>query len=632
MNSIEIIRTGRESYYSKLGRDDYYTAQPDPKGVFLGQGAQDLQIAGNSIEANDTALKNLFAGFSPDGTKCLRRGADQKRASYTLVNPQTKEPVTTLDTFHLSSKEVEQIRLGSTYSKRLQTVVTSNGITNPKEWLKKAGRHFVLTNPTTGEKVKIPKVYHLSGYEVNQIKNGRPDRDLQAICSRYGITDLKKWLHVKHSNSVVAYDNVLSAPKDVSILWALAPNAKTRGKIIAIHNTASREAMKYLEKHSQIRKGQGGNKIEPAKAIFAMFTHTTSRAKDPQLHNHLVQLNIGLTKSGSGALDGREILAARYASGMIYLSKLRRELEASFGVKTFDIHFSQDRGKSFGIDGIPQVLRKAFSKRSVAIKSQSSAEMSDKEKRGIVLKTRQAKDLNLDAQQLLSYWQAQGRKHNFSWNNLVNKAKQPPITNVAKQRATKELIVGSVTEFVHKKGAVSEHQLVSKLCTLAPTNYSLRELNTWSNTFKKTLLTKVDNHKTIPTYRLNLNGLRVLRQQTFFAKIKQLVSKVGKRLQTILRTLYRNKMRFLLLTGKISHKKYNRYVHGTGLPTTILGLRIYQSLGLISKRHANYRIYKLQVKQKPNNGYPLQRFEAAKKYTQLSDSIFRERKKKQQHL
>ena len=33
MNSIEIVRAGRESYYLTLGKDDYYTGMPEPEGV-----------------------------------------------------------------------------------------------------------------------------------------------------------------------------------------------------------------------------------------------------------------------------------------------------------------------------------------------------------------------------------------------------------------------------------------------------------------------------------------------------------------------------------------------------------------------------------------------------------------------
>ena len=33
LNSIDIIHAGRESYYLTLGKEDYYTQGPDPKGV-----------------------------------------------------------------------------------------------------------------------------------------------------------------------------------------------------------------------------------------------------------------------------------------------------------------------------------------------------------------------------------------------------------------------------------------------------------------------------------------------------------------------------------------------------------------------------------------------------------------------
>ncbi|NER31678.1 MAG: TRAP transporter large permease subunit, partial [Symploca sp. SIO1C4] len=41
--TVSIIYTGGESYYLELGKDDYYTAQPEPEGIFLGEGAKTLK-------------------------------------------------------------------------------------------------------------------------------------------------------------------------------------------------------------------------------------------------------------------------------------------------------------------------------------------------------------------------------------------------------------------------------------------------------------------------------------------------------------------------------------------------------------------------------------------------------------
>jgi hypothetical protein len=93
VNSIEIIRAGRESYYLTLGKDDYYTGQPEPEGVFLGKGAASLGILGQEIKERDPKLTHLFNGRTPDGNTELRQGMHTVRQYHTLENPLTHQPI-----------------------------------------------------------------------------------------------------------------------------------------------------------------------------------------------------------------------------------------------------------------------------------------------------------------------------------------------------------------------------------------------------------------------------------------------------------------------------------------------------------------------------------------------------------
>ena len=55
-------------------------------------------------------------------------------------------------------------------------------------------------------------------------------------------------------------------------------------------------------------------------------------------------------------------------------------------------------------------------------------------------------------------------------------------------------------------------------------------------------------------------------------------------------------MAILLITGKISHRQYDRYTKGKGLPTSVLGIRVHQALGLISTKQAEYLLKNNQKK------------------------------------
>lgn len=74
MLSIVQIR-GNGSYYTTVGRDDYYLSGGEPPGVWLGSGAVALGLVG---KVNETAYRNLIDGFSPDGATPLVRNAGRE--------------------------------------------------------------------------------------------------------------------------------------------------------------------------------------------------------------------------------------------------------------------------------------------------------------------------------------------------------------------------------------------------------------------------------------------------------------------------------------------------------------------------------------------------------------------------
>ena len=73
----------------------------------------------------------------------------------------------------------------------------------------------------------------------------------------------------KKSNPVCGYDNTFSAPKDVSLLWALSDQA-TQKTVLKIHQKAVKEATDYLESQvytrSHSRNLDGTRTIEFHKA------------------------------------------------------------------------------------------------------------------------------------------------------------------------------------------------------------------------------------------------------------------------------------------------------------------------------------------------------------------------------
>lgn len=231
----------------------------------------------------------------------------------------------------------------------------------------------------------------------------------------------------KKSNPVCGFDNTFSAPKDVSLLWALG-DAKTRDTVLRIHQEAVKAASAYIEdnvyvrSHSRNPDGSRTVKWHKAKAVMAAHDHFTSRELDPQIHTHLNLLNIGIREDGkgTGAIDGNKVWKVRYIAGQAYQNTLRNGLERELGITTFDRPFSDEKGVSFGINGISQTQRERFSLRSMQIEKAITHEMTGAQINAVALKTRRAKNCNLTTDELLAEWHNRGKALGFDLEKVLH--------------------------------------------------------------------------------------------------------------------------------------------------------------------------------------------------------------------
>ena len=181
---------------------------------------------------------------------------------------------------------------------------------------------------------------------------------------------------VTFKNRVPGFDLTFSAPKTVSVLYALG-DPLVRAQVVAATDLAVAEALGWLEREACfVRRGsnnkaakttefeQWGTRRMPAAGfIAAQFRHRTSRLGDPQLHSHVLIAN--MTKGPDGkwsALDGQALYRSRIAAGTVYQSVLRNELTRRLGVEWTEV----DKGLA-DIIGIPDRVRRLFSKRRTEI-------------------------------------------------------------------------------------------------------------------------------------------------------------------------------------------------------------------------------------------------------------------------
>jgi conjugative relaxase-like TrwC/TraI family protein len=204
---------------------------------------------------------------------------------------------------------------------------------------------------------------------LRELLDGRlGDQQLARPVLRY--TDDGTRIDVRRSG----YDVTLSAPKSVSVLMGLG-DPQVAGQVRAAHSAALTEAIGLLETLSAraARGHQGDGQLAPRIAtsgvIAAAFEHHTSRAEDPQLHTHVLLLNLTQGVDGRwSALDSRTLHRQATTASYLYQHRLRAELTARLGVRWTAV----DRGVA-EIDGIPTDVRRLFSTRRRQIEAHLAA-------------------------------------------------------------------------------------------------------------------------------------------------------------------------------------------------------------------------------------------------------------------
>jgi conjugative relaxase-like TrwC/TraI family protein len=126
-------------------------------------------------------------------------------------------------------------------------------------------------------------------------------------------------------SKVAAFDLTFSAPKSVSVLFAIGEPALA-GALVAAHESAVDAALRYVEREAcRVRRGRGGVRHETGEGfVAAAYRHRMSRAEDPQLHTHVVAANMARGTDGRWtALDATPIYQHAKAAGFLYQAHLR---------------------------------------------------------------------------------------------------------------------------------------------------------------------------------------------------------------------------------------------------------------------------------------------------------------------
>lgn len=220
------------------------------------------------------------------------------------------------------------------------------------------------------------------------------------------------------------WDLTFSAPKSVSVLWALS-DFETRKSIERAHENAVKSTLKILEEGGIVtRRGKGGARVERGYLVAASFLHGTSRELDPQLHSHCVVSNLCVRSDGTvGTIVGRELYKRKMALGGLYRAELSQLL-----IKEFDISLSAKKGV-FEVRGVSEKIVALFSKRRARIEREllarglSGAKASEK----VALLSRDKKR-DVSRKELYELWKEEAIKEGLNVPVLKRRNEEPSET------------------------------------------------------------------------------------------------------------------------------------------------------------------------------------------------------------
>jgi len=223
------------------------------------------------------------------------------------------------------------------------------------------------------------------------------------------------------------FDLTISAPKSVSVLWALS-DADTSARIVDSMWSAVDDARRYLEANAcAVRRGHAGIEVnDGAGFVGAAFLHRTSRLADPGLHVHLLVINATHGADGRWtALDGRALYRERYTADAVFQASLRHALASEVGY----LFGEPDRHGVAEVAGVSTETRRAFSQRRIVIEAEMKRQgvTTAEGARIATLATRPAKGQAIEEDELRRRWAQRARQVDFSVHDVPTMAREPRV-------------------------------------------------------------------------------------------------------------------------------------------------------------------------------------------------------------
>ena len=186
-----------------------------------------------------------------------------------------------------------------------------------------------------------------------------------------------------NGEAVCAIDATFSAPKSVSVVWALS-SPELREQIEACQERAVDRAVVYATEHVEMTRRRLDQKTvvreRAVEVLASSWRHTTARAvagraPDPQLHSHTLIHGAIRSDGELVAVDSRSWFVHQREIDAAYLSELAQ------GMERLGFAINRETGRReryFELAGVPEGLRERFSGRHAQVQAAIAARLDAK--------------------------------------------------------------------------------------------------------------------------------------------------------------------------------------------------------------------------------------------------------------
>ncbi len=286
--------------------------------------------------------------------------------------------------------------------------------------------------------------------------------------------------------SVRGFDVTASAPKSVSVLFALGDDA-TRAAVLEAHDVAVGAMVDWVEAHAHTRYRIGGQVVTvDAEGIAVVaFRQHTSRALDPQLHTHVVIANRVAADDGRWlALDARTVKFDQRTLSAVYHASLRAELTRLLGVE-----WHEPTNGIAEMRTLPEEVCEEFSSRTRAVEEriteklerfveQMERDPTPRERwrleREAVTDSRPAKSHGTDAASLHEQWAERARAIGWEPERLVADVALAAGSRRGLDDATFEVMVNqALRALAERQSTWRAAEVVRELAAAVPTDVTI---------------------------------------------------------------------------------------------------------------------------------------------------------------